>query len=60
MTTLHIANTIITNRAQALATRLNYYAIDSHSFEGHLACDTMQAQLVDAGFITWEDVEKAW
>lgn len=62
MISLHIANTIITNRTQALslAARLNHYAVDAHTYEGHQAIEEMQQQLVKAGLITWEDIDTAW
>lgn len=62
MIIVQVAGTVITNRTQALslAKRLNYYAMESHSVEGHLACDQMQEKLVTAGLLTWEDIDTAW
>lgn len=59
MKALLIAGTVITNREQALGlvSRLNAYFADDCTIECALAIDQMCEQLVNAGFITWADVE---
>lgn len=59
MKTLIIAGTVITNRAQALnlVKRLNKYFETDKSIEMALALDRYTEQLVNAGFITWSDID---
>ena len=59
MKALLIANTVITNRAQALnlVARLNKYFEEDRSIAMALVIDDYTERLVNAGFITWDDVE---
>lgn len=59
MKSLIIAGTVISNREQALnlVKRLNKYFETDKSIEMALALDHYAEQLINAGFITWDDVE---
>ena len=59
MKTLMIANTVICNKAQAinLLARLNKYFEDDKSYAMALVVDDYTERLVNAGFITWDDVQ---
>ena len=54
-----IANTVITNRQQALnlVSRLNKLFETDKSYEMALVIDDYTERLVSAGFITWCDVQ---
>lgn len=59
MKSLLIAGTVITNKEQArnLVTRVN--TLFDGSMESSVAIYDIENQLVNAGFITWEEVETA-
>ena len=56
MRAIVIAGTVITNKEQALdlIERLNNYF--DGSYESALAIDQMQEQLVNAGFVGWNEI----
>lgn len=59
MKAITIANTVITNRQQALnlVSRLNKYFESDKSYEMALVIDDYTERLVSAGFISWDDVQ---
>lgn len=59
MKAIMIANTVITNKAQALnlIDRLNKHFESDKSFEMALVIDDYTERLVNAGFIRWADVQ---
>lgn len=59
MKSLLIANTVITNKEQAkcLVKKLNHYFEGKKSYETAFVIDELTERLVDAGFLTWEEVE---
>ena len=59
MKAIMIANTVITNKAQALnlIDRLNKHFESDKSFEMALVIDDYTERLVNAGFISWADVQ---
>lgn len=59
MKSIMIANTVITNKAQALnlVNRLNKHFESDRSYEMALVIDDYTERLVTAGFITWDDVQ---
>ena len=59
MKTLSIAGTVITTKEQAkkLIKKLNRYFLEDKSFEMSLVIDDYTERLVNAGFLTWEEVE---
>ena len=59
MKAIVIASTVITNKAQALnlITRLNKHFESDKSFEMALVIDDYTERLVNAGFISWADVQ---
>ena len=61
MKALSIANTIITTKQQAvnLIKKLNQYFEDNINIEMALAVDNYTEQIVNAGFLTWEEAEEA-
>ena len=61
MKALSIANTIITTKQQAvnLIKKLNQYFEDNINIEMALAVDNYTEQMVNAGFLTWEEAEEA-
>lgn len=58
---LLIAGTVITNKEQAksLIRSLNNYFAEDISVEMALAIDNYMEQIVNAKFLTWEEVEQA-
>ncbi|MBQ9700098.1 MAG: hypothetical protein IJV71_05685 [Lachnospiraceae bacterium] len=56
-----VAHTVIATKAQALelVKRLISYLLDDMSCEMAYVIDTYTEQLVNAGFLTWEEAEAA-
>lgn len=61
MKSLIIAGTVITTKRQAknLIKRLNGYFLKDKSMEMSLVISDYEERLVNAGFLTWEEVEEA-
>lgn len=59
MKAIMIANTVITNRQQALnlVSSLNKHFETDKSYEMALVIDDYTERLVNAGFISWDDVQ---
>ena len=59
MKAIMIANTVITNRQQALnlVSRLSKHFETDKSYEMALVIDDYTERLVSAGFIDWDDVQ---
>lgn len=62
MKALMIANTVITNKTQAinLIKRLNGYFDTDKSYSMALVIDDYTERLVNAGFLTWEEADAAF
>lgn len=61
MKALLIAHTVIANKQQAknLVKRLNKYFLEDTSIAMSTVITNYEEQLVNAGFLTWEEVEEA-
>lgn len=60
MKALIIAGTVITTKEQAknLVKRLNNYFLEDMSVEMAFVIDDYTNRLVEAGFLTWEEIEE--
>ena len=58
MKAISICGTVITNKRQAISLieRLNKMFLESKSYEMAFVIDDYTERLVDAGFLTWDEV----
>ena len=59
MKIIKVANTLVSNKRQAikLIKRLNKYFTEDKSYTMAIVVDECSEKLVNAGFLTWEEIE---